>query len=105
MTSNIDSPTNCATWVSLGVPHRPELLERRGTINRGLVVPPGREDVVASAIACNGPLALCCGSWVVRSVRLDDVVLDQCISSPAINGKVAVAVGLVGSVVVDDSNW
>ena len=96
-----DGTADLTTRVLLGVANGPELLEGLGAVDRGLVVASGLEDVVVGSVAVDGTLPLSSGGGVVGAVRLDDVVLDERVASPAVDSEVAVAVGLVCTRVLD----
>ena len=95
--SNVNTAANRSSRVFLWVPDTPVLLECLRAVDGRSVVPPGGQDIVLGAIASDGALQLCSGRWVVGTVRLDDVVLDESIASPTVDGQVAVTVGGVGS--------
>jgi len=80
---------------------RPELLEGGGTVNGGLVGTGADENVVVGAIDVDGAPLLGAAGWVVGAEVLDNVVLDQRPASPAVDGKIAVSIGLVGAGVGD----
>ena len=96
-----DGAANVASGILLGVADGPELLEGLSTVDRGLVVASGLEDIVVGSIAVDGTLPLGSGRGVVGAVGLDDVVLDQGVASPAVHSEVAVSVGVVVALVVD----
>lgn len=87
------------------VANRPKLRKGLGAVDGGLVVAGGIEDVVVGAITEKNPSLLLGGRrGVVRAVGIDDVVLDQWVSSSAPDGKSAVAIiRVVISTVVDGS--
>jgi hypothetical protein len=94
---NVDRTTN-----TLLLPDRPELLEGRGTIDRRLVGTGGLENVVSATVSGNGTLLLSSRTGVVRAVSLDNVVLDQRITSPAVERDVRVDIaGIPGTRVGD----
>lgn len=74
---------------------RPELVKRRGALDRRLVDALLGHDLVGTAVA--GDVALDLGLGVVRrvvvAVRLNDVVLDQRAGGPAVDGQIPVAFG------------
>jgi hypothetical protein len=79
----------------------PELLERPRALDRRLVRPSRLQDVVHPTVRVHRADLLRTRRWVVRPERLDDVVLDQRVLRPAVDGEVAVAVWLVVGVEVD----
>jgi hypothetical protein len=81
--------------------HRPVLLEGLGTVDGRRVGAGGLVDVVDGAVRGHLALLLRARRGVVRSKVLDDVVLDERAARPAVDGQVAVAVGLVATRVVD----
>ena len=103
MTSNVNSAADSATWGLFGVADRPELFEGGGSVNGGLVNARSLQDIVACAVASDGSLQTSGGRRVVSPVRLNDVVLDERATGPAVDREVAVAVGLVGASVTDCS--
>lgn len=96
VSSSVDSATG-----ALVATNRPVLLESAGALDGGSVSASAGVDVVDRAVDVD--LALLCGTCrrVVGSKVLHDVVLDERVASPAVDGKVAVAVGIVGARVVD----
>jgi hypothetical protein len=78
-------------------PDGPELLECGGAHDGRLVDARGRVDVVRAAVRRD--VALERPRLVRREVRvvLDDVVLDQRVRRPAVDGQVARARGVVGA--------
>ena len=82
---------------------RPVLLESAGTLNGGSVGAGAGVDVVDGAVDVDLSLLGGARRGVVGSKVLDDVVLDQRVAGPAVDGEVAVAVGLVGARVLDSS--
>lgn len=100
---DINSSADSSSGVELGGSDGPELFEGLRAIDGRLVVSPGGEDVVVGAIAVDGTLAGSSGGWVVVTPRLDDVVLNESVTRPAVDGEVAVAVGLVCTSVCDFS--
>lgn len=73
---------------TLASANAPELLERGSSNNAGLVDARSLIDIIGATVA--GDLALLLGgrAGVVRAVRLDNVVFDQWIFSPAVNREV-----------------
>lgn len=79
---------------------RPVLLKGRGAINGWLIVAGGLEDIIGAAIGGDAALLLCGRAGVVAAVCLDDVVLDERVAGPSVQGDVAVDVGSVPCAVV-----
>ena len=83
------------------LPHRPELLERPGALNRRLVDPCAGEHLVLAflrgEVALGRPRLVGCQV----GVGFDDVVLDQGVARPAVDGKVSGAGGVVRTGVFD----
>lgn len=83
-------------------PHRPELVKRRPPNNRRLVHPLSAVNIVITPVTVDcaetgGPAA-----GVVGTVALDDVVLDERVLCPAVEGEVRVHVAAgPGAVVLD----
>ena len=86
---------------ALAVADGPELLEVGGALDRGRVVALADAHLVDAAVAGHGALVRGARRRVVRPKVLDNVVLDQRVARPAVDGQVAVAVGAVGPAVVD----
>jgi hypothetical protein len=85
---------------TLLLPHRPVLLKGRGTINRRLVGTGRLQDIIGATISSDAALLLCSRAGVVAAVCLDDVVLDERVARPSVQGDVAVDVGGVPRAVV-----
>lgn len=82
---------------------RPVLLEGLGAVDGGLVGALGLRDLVRGAVSGQGALYGRLGRGVVGAEVLDDVVLDQRVAGPAVDGEVGVAIGLVGTGVGDSA--
>ena len=82
-------------------PHRPVLLERSSALNGRLLVARALKDLVGPIVG--GKVALGRPGLVGRelAVRLDDVVLDERVLRPAVDGEVAGARRLVSAAVSD----
>jgi hypothetical protein len=93
--TSVDGAADLASGVPLGVADGPELLEGLGSVDGGLVDTGGLQDIVVGSVAVNCSLLLGSGRRVVRAIRLNNVIFDECISSPTVDSEVAVAVGLV----------
>lgn len=57
--------------------------------------------MVRAAVAGDGTLVRATSGRVVRTVRLRDVVLDERVRRPAVDGEVAVSIRPVVGIVVD----
>lgn len=66
------------------------LLEGRRALDGGLVDLSVRVDVGGAAIARHGALVRRASGEVVGTVRFDDVVLDQRVGSPPVDGEVSI---------------
>lgn len=84
-------------------PHGPELLEVPVAINAGGVIAPGRAEPIGATITSDGAEVGGARARVERAEVLDNIVLDEGVAHPAVNGEVAVAVGLVAARVADAS--
>jgi len=80
----------------------PVLLEGPGALDGGLVGACAHVDVVCSSVTSDGALLLGAGGGVVGAEGFDDVILDERVGGPAVDGEITVAVGIVGAGVVDD---
>ena len=92
-----------ATGGSVILADGPVLLKGLSAVDRGGVGTGLGEDVVGAAVNLDGALLLSTSGGVVVTELLDDVVLDQRVLGPSVDGEVAVAVGLVLSLVRDGS--
>jgi hypothetical protein len=92
-----------ATGGSVILADGPVLLEGLSTVDGGGVGTGLGEDVVGAAVNLDGALLLSTGGGVVVTELLDDVVLDQRVAGPSVDGEVAVAVRLVLSLVRNGS--
>jgi hypothetical protein len=79
----------------------PVLLEGLGTIDARRICASCGCDLVAGTVGGDGSLDLGLGGGVIAAEVLNDVVLDERVAGPAVDGKVGVAVVLVGSRVGD----
>lgn len=86
---------------ALGGADGPVLLEGPRAVDGGLVRARRDVDVVGAAVGRDGALELAAAAGVVRAVGLDDVVLDQGVAGPAVDGEVAVALRAERTSVVD----
>lgn len=84
--------------------HRPVLVEGLGAVDGGLVDALGLGDLVRRAVGGDGALDGGLRGGVVGAEVLDDVVFDQWVAGPAVNGKVGVAVGVVRAGVGDGAS-
>jgi hypothetical protein len=89
------------TGAALVLADRPVLVEGLGAVNGGLVDALGLGDLVRGAISSDGALDSGVGRGVVGAEVLNDVVLDQRVAGPAVDGEVGVALGAVGAGVGD----
>lgn len=90
----------------LRLPDTPKLLERSCAIDRGLVCAGGLVDVVSPTVRRDSALLGCSRRRVVGAVRLDNVVLDEGVAGPAVEGDVRVYVGGVPCACdVEVSRW
>lgn len=81
---------------------RPVLVKGGGSDDGRLVDTLGSVDVIDTAVRCNLTQLGGTGGWVVGSKVLNDVVLDERVARPAVDGEVAVSVGVVAAREVDD---
>ena len=81
--------------------NRPVLVKGRGALDGRLVHALGAVDVVGAAIRSHAAQPGGARGRVVGAEVLDDVVLYQGVLGPPVDGQVRVAIGLVGSGVVD----
>jgi hypothetical protein len=79
----------------------PVLVEGSGTRDRGLVSANTLVDIVDRTISGNGAHVLKTAAGVVGAVGLEDVVLDEGVLAPAVDGEIRVALGRVGALEVD----
>lgn len=86
---------------TLALADGPVLVEGRSALDGGLVDLLVLVDVVGSAIAVDGTLVGHARPRVVGTIVLEDVVLDEGASSPAINSKVGITRGVEGAREVD----
>ena len=70
---------------------RPVLVKGRSALDGRLVDALGLVDVIGAAIVLDGAELLRSRRGIVRAVRLDDVVLDQRVLGPAVQGEVCAA--------------
>jgi hypothetical protein len=73
----------------------PVLLKGLCAVDGGLVGASALGNLVRGAVGGDGTLVLRLRGRVVRAEVLDDVVLDQRVAGPAVDGKVGVAAGVV----------
>jgi hypothetical protein len=90
-----------ASTSALVLADRPVLLEGLGAVNGRSVGPGGLGNLVGGTVGGDGALDLSLGRGVVGSEVLNDVVLDERVAGPSVNGEVGVAVVLVRSRVGD----
>jgi hypothetical protein len=80
---------------ALVLTNRPVLLKGRGAIDRRLVGTGSLRNLVVAAVNVDRTLVLGVGRRVVGTKVLNDIVLDERVAGPAVDGKVRVAVGAV----------
>lgn len=80
---------------------RPVLLKGAGTLDGWLVGTGAHEDIVNGSVGGDGTLPLGTLRGVVCAEIFDDIVLNKRVLCPAVDSEVAVAVGVVGTGVVD----
>jgi hypothetical protein len=73
----------------------PVLLKGLCAVNGGLVGAGALRNLVRGTVGGDGALVLRLRGRVVRAKVLDDVVLDQRVTGPAVDGEVGVAIGVV----------
>lgn len=71
----------------------PVLVKSGGAVDGGLVDALGAVDVVDAAVRGDGPETGGARAGVVSAKVLDDVVLDERVARPAVDGEVRVSVG------------
>jgi hypothetical protein len=81
----------------------PVLVESFCAIDGWLIVTSRERDVISAAVSRDTALPLSTRARVVGSVGLDYVVLNQRVASPAVDSKVAIALGVERSTIVDCS--
>ena len=86
---------------ALRLPDRPKLRKGLGTLDRRRVVPHRRVNVIRAAIRGHCTFVGAAAAGVVVAVGLDDVVLDERVLGPAVDGEVAVSAGVEAAAVVD----
>jgi hypothetical protein len=86
---------------TVGLTDGPVLVERGRADDRRLVDALGAEDVVRRAIGSDRAEPLRPRAGVVGAEVLDDVVLDERVGRPAIDGEIAVAARVEGAAEVD----
>lgn len=86
---------------AIGGAHRPVLLEGPCAIDRGRVVASRDVDVVGTAVSVDTAPVLGSAAGVVCPIGLNDIVLDEGVACPAVDGKVAVAARVECAAIVD----
>lgn len=89
------------TGAALVLADGPVLLEGLGAVDGGLVGALGLGDLVRGAVGGERALDGGLRGGIVGAEVLDDVVFDQRVAGPAVDGEVRVAVGVVGAGVGD----
>jgi hypothetical protein len=79
----------------------PVLVEGSGTRDRGLVGADTLVDIVDGAISGDSTHVLEPAAGIVGAVGLEDVVLDEGVLAPAVDGEVRVTLGRVGALEVN----
>lgn len=79
----------------------PVLLKGRGALNGGCINSSTLIDVVRSPVRLKSPLIAGTRGGIVCSEGFNNIVLDKRVGAPAIDSKVAVAIGVVATAVVD----
>ena len=82
-------------------PYAPELLERLRSVDRRRIGAGALENIVHGPVDGDGPLVRGARGGVVGPEVLDDVVFDERVARPAVDGEVGVAVVLVAAGVLD----
>lgn len=86
---------------ALALADGPVLLESACAIDRGLVGTGRDINVVVATVSGKAAFVLSTAAGVVSAKRLDHIVLDKGRSSPAVDSKVAVALRVEASAIVD----
>jgi hypothetical protein len=90
-----------STRRTLVLANTPVLVESSGTRDGGLVCANALVDIVGRAVRGHGAHVLETTAGVVGAVGFEDVVLDQGVLAPAVDGEVGVALRRVGTLEVD----
>ena len=93
------------TTDAVGRADRPELVERRSSVDRRLVYADGVVDVVCSTVRVDSTQELSCATRVIGTVRFDDVILDEWVFGPSIDRQVAVRSAIEATTVRDRSKF
>lgn len=88
---------------SVRLANRPVLLECSSALNGRRIGSGSLVDIVCGAVRLNSAFQSSTCRRVICAEALDDVVLDQRIGGPAVDGEVAVPVGTVGAAERDGS--
>lgn len=86
---------------AVGLPDGPELSKGGGSLDGGLVHALVEIDFVGSSVAGDCSLVGAARGRVIAAEALDDVVLDEGVGSPAVDGEVPVTRRIEGTAVVD----
>lgn len=89
------------TTDTLALADRPVLLEGACAIDRRLVCASRDVDVVIAAVSRERTLVLSTAAGVVGTKRFNHVVFDEGRSSPTVDSKVAITLGVEASTIVD----
>ena len=93
---------DCTTR-TVGLTYRPVLLEGRCALDRGRIRTRCFVDVVDTSVGRHCALERKTRRGVVRAEIFGDIVLDEWVRGPSVDGEVAVAVGLVVGIELDGS--
>ena len=85
----------------LGLPNGPVLRECGGSFDRSGVGPGSRVNIVCGSVRGDSALVRTSTSRVIVAVGFHDVILDQRIGGPTVDGEVAVAIGSEGTAIGD----
>lgn len=88
MVRRCHSPTGC-----VAAANRPVLVECCDPLDRRSIGTNGLVNVVATSIAGHTPDMSEAGTWIVRAKIFRNVVLDQWVGGPAIDGEVSITIG------------
>lgn len=88
---------------TMGVTHRPVLLEGSCSFNRWRIITSRGVDIISRAITINSSLVGTATAGIVRAKGFNYVVLDQWVGGPTVDGEVAVTARVEAAIVVDVS--
>jgi len=75
----------------------PILLEGSCALNGGLVGAGRNEDFVCATVAVHGTFSRCAAARVVSAIAFDNVVLDERVGCPSVDGEVSVTIRAEGA--------